>query len=355
LTRSFALIAAIAAGLIFAAPAAAGTLTVDHATASSAYVAGPGENNDFSVTALGGIYVIQDHGVAQVPLNELAGSVCAVMEPWKFKCPATSVAALTVDLGDGSDTLDDSSSSLPTVVEAGAGPKTVSTGGGNDRILVQNGVSDRVSCGGGDDTVVADPQDAVAADCEHIGLSQGAGATRSDGSAEATDGSSTSSAVDGGEGVPGTATNVFHTRFGLTLPNELVTMRRPGTVVVHLACDATAVAGCRGEIVLELPACSHAAAPRAKLVAARGHYVAQQRRSGRLQRIGGRKYRLAAGEKVALPVRIMSRGHFMAVQRRRGKRAILKIAERDATGKVLDVQTRVVALKPSNKWSRRHK
>jgi hypothetical protein len=36
------------------------------------------------------------------------------------------------------------------------------------------------------------------------------------------------------------------------------------------------------------------------------------------------------------------------------RRAVLKITERDATGKVADVQTRVVTLKSSNKTPRRH-
>jgi hypothetical protein len=120
---------------------------------------------------------------------------------------------------------------------------------------------------------------------------------------------------------------------------------------VPLACATTAAAGCRGDIVLELPPHSGAAAGHAKVIAARGHYVAQQR----ARRIGTRRFRLAAGQKTALPVRISYRGHFTALERRRRKRAVLKIVERDAAGKVVDVQTRVVTLKLSRKWSRRHK
>ena len=39
---------------------------------------------------------------------------------------------------------------------------------GNDTIDVRGGESDSVSCGAGDDTVTADPNDVIDADCEHV-------------------------------------------------------------------------------------------------------------------------------------------------------------------------------------------
>ena len=44
----------------------------------------------------------------------------------------------------------------------------VSGGPGRDRIGVRGGGRDRVACGTGVDTVVADQSDKVARDCEHI-------------------------------------------------------------------------------------------------------------------------------------------------------------------------------------------
>jgi Ca2+-binding RTX toxin-like protein len=44
--------------------------------------------------------------------------------------------------------------------------RNVRTGAGNDRINSRDGVSGRISCGRGDDRVIADRSDAIAADCE---------------------------------------------------------------------------------------------------------------------------------------------------------------------------------------------
>jgi Ca2+-binding RTX toxin-like protein len=41
-------------------------------------------------------------------------------------------------------------------------------GPGNDRINVIRGGNDVVRCGPGEDTVLADPTDHVAGDCEHV-------------------------------------------------------------------------------------------------------------------------------------------------------------------------------------------
>jgi hypothetical protein len=344
-----------AAWLIVAAPATAGTLTVDYAKASISYKAGAGEDNKVSISRIGGgMTVIQDHGVAQVPLGELGGSLCMLMEDWKYKCPIAGLATASVDLGDGTDTFDAASSSLAVSVDAGAGSKTISTGSGNDQIFARNGVADQISCGAGDDTVVADSQDAVASDCEHVDLG--------DGIASSAPGSSATATVDStarpGATSPGTRltqgnASALQTPLGLTLPVRTLAMPRPNTALVPLACAATAVGGCRGDIVLESRVGSGKAASHGKLIAARGHFVAQQRaRRPGARRIGSRQFRLAAGQKTALPVRIRFRGHFTAVERRRRKRAILKVVERDAAGKVVDVQTRVVTLKLSNKQSR---
>ena len=50
----------------------------------------------------------------------------------------------------------------------GADADKVSGGPGNDTVKVKDGVRDRVTCGGGRDTVVADKKDKVAKDCEVV-------------------------------------------------------------------------------------------------------------------------------------------------------------------------------------------
>ena len=111
--------------------------------------------------------------------------------------------------------------------------------------------------------------------------------------------------------------------------------------------------GCRGDIVFETlsPKSRRTLTNRLAVTAARGHYVAQQR--SKTRRIGKRSFKLAAGQSAKLPVRIAYRGHFEIASRRRRRRAVMKVVERDATGKVVDTQTRVVTLRPrTNKWSR---
>lgn len=341
---------AIAASLIVAAPAPAGTLSVDYASGSATYEAAAGESNNVVVWTIGGgMTVIQDRPVADVPLSEIGGSACTLMEPWKYKCPTADIATVNADLADGSDVFDGSASALAESVTAGPGGKTISTGGGDDQIFARNGAADQISCGAGADRVVADSQDVVASDCEQVDVGDTVGTAAPDVSGTAANGTGSTPAAPQGGGSPRGA-HALATALGLTLPGPALLMPRPGTALVPIACAATASAGCRGDIVLELPA--GAAKHSAKLIAARGHYLAQQR--VRARRLGSRRYRLAAGEKTALPLRIRYRGHFTAVEKRRRKRAVLKIAERDATGKVVDVQTRVVTLKSSSNPPRRH-
>jgi Ca2+-binding RTX toxin-like protein len=56
------------------------------------------------------------------------------------------------------------------VIDGGTGSDTISGDAGDDVILARDGEVDRISCGDGVDSVVADPQDLVAADCEVRGI-----------------------------------------------------------------------------------------------------------------------------------------------------------------------------------------
>jgi Ca2+-binding RTX toxin-like protein len=56
------------------------------------------------------------------------------------------------------------------IIDGGTGADTISGDAGDDVILARDGEVDRIACGDGVDSVVADAQDAVAADCEVRGI-----------------------------------------------------------------------------------------------------------------------------------------------------------------------------------------
>ncbi|WP_157592061.1 calcium-binding protein [Solirubrobacter soli] len=64
-----------------------------------------------------------------------------------------------IDGGAGDDT-----------ITGGDGPDALTGGAGDDTINAQDGFSDQISCGAGDDSVAADADDVVADDCEHVSL-----------------------------------------------------------------------------------------------------------------------------------------------------------------------------------------
>jgi len=103
---------------------------------------------------------------------------------------SAGVDAVHVDSGDGNDSVTGSSGNEYVtpgagndVVNAGAGndaihdpydpslpsgADTLNGGDGNDEIRARDGVRDQIQCGTGNDAVVADTLDVVAADCETV-------------------------------------------------------------------------------------------------------------------------------------------------------------------------------------------
>jgi hypothetical protein len=222
--------------------------------------------------------------------------------------------------------------------------KDIKTGSGDDRISARNGSADQIVCGAGADSVVADPQDTVDVSCELVDLT-----------GPADEGAEAPVAGDGLGGAAGTPdtdgtgtdgkTDVFKTPVGLTVAIATVPLSN-SQALVRLACAADAVADCRGDVTLELPPAVKKSSA-GKVTAARGQYVAQQRRRGR--RLGKRNYRIRAGAKKTVAVPVLLRGHYQYVSRRRRTRAVMRITERDPAGKVIDVQTRSITLKPGGK------
>src|SRR5689334_11236235 len=80
----------------------------------------------------------------------------------------------TLTSGDGNDK-----------VFGGSGADVLDTGAGDDTINVSDGVADKVNCGAGNDTVVADTLDELT-DCENVGDRQFVAPPSDDGSANDT-------------------------------------------------------------------------------------------------------------------------------------------------------------------------
>jgi hypothetical protein len=328
----------LAGALVVPSTAMAATLTVDHNADVATYQAAPGETNNLSFYRLSNWYRIQDSALSSVGLSEIGGTLCTVMEPWKFRCPTSSVTSANVYLGDGADTLDASNSSIAVTVHAGPDAKTITTGSGADTINARNGSVDTIACGDGVDTVVADADDTVAADCEQV--SRGASTDDPSNGTGTTDtpAGATGSGSGSGDSASGT---VFNTPLGLHIGITKMPISNHH-VRVALGCAANAANGCRGEVTMELPPGIASHVQRGKVIAARGQYVTRQRKRHKL--IGRRSYRLAAGESKTIAVPVLFRGHYRYLSRKRRSRAIMRIVERDSAGKVVDVQTRSVTL-----------
>jgi hypothetical protein len=328
--------------LALPASASAGTLTVDHLAHTATYKANAGEANDLSFYKLSNTYRIQDEPAVQIPLTELGSVLCSIAEPWKFRCPAASVATASVSLGDGADLFNAATTPIAFTIVAGAGADSITTGSGADVINAQNGSADKIVCGDGADTVVADADDAVDATCEKVDrLSAGAGGATGLGSHDPTgntDGGSTD--TDTGNGNSG---NVFETPLGLSVALAHVPLAN-FNARFHLQCAAENANPCRGDMVLELAAKKAKRAQKGKVKAARGQFITRQR-SRRNRRLGKSTYLVAPGEKKTVRMPMLQRGHYRYVSRRRRTRAVLRVTERDPAGKVIDVQTRSVVLK----------
>lgn len=334
----------VAGALAVPSTSMAATLTVDHNAHVATYQADPGEANNVSFYRLATWYRIQDTGLSSVGLSEIGGALCTVMEPWKFRCPTSSVTSAKVYLGDGTDQLDASNSSIDVTVYSGAGTKTITTGSGADTINALNGSADTIACGDGTDSVVADADDSVAADCEQV--------TRADSPTETSNGGGTTGAggdtdTNAGNSSPGT---VFDTPLGLTVAISKVPLANQRAHVA-LACAANAADDCRGVVTLELPSNTKPHAKKGKVVAARGQYITRQRKRHKL--IGRRSYRIAAGDSKTVAVPVLFRGHYRYLSRKRRSRLIMRIAEHNAAGKVVDVQTRSITLTRTSKRGQR--
>ncbi|MGY6025669.1 hypothetical protein [Streptomyces spinosirectus] len=120
-----------------------------------------GVANNVTVTVSGGRLILTDAtGIA-------IGSGCTRVSANSADCgPSSTVSRIAIALEDMNDTAN-VSADINSIVDAGTGTDTVTTAGGNDLIDVEdNAPGDQVNCGGGADTVFADPGDFANANCE---------------------------------------------------------------------------------------------------------------------------------------------------------------------------------------------
>ncbi|MER6269060.1 hypothetical protein [Streptomyces sp900105755] len=158
----------------------AGLVVTSSATAATAAAAPPPGSTAFRI--LGGLVVLQArNGVNNVVTASTSvstspgrlilkdttgiaiGPGCTRVDANTADCGiAATVTRLAVQLGDGNDTFDGSTANVSTTADAGTGTDSVTTNGRSDTVSVEDNTGgDTVDCGGGTDTVFADPGDTI--------------------------------------------------------------------------------------------------------------------------------------------------------------------------------------------------
>lgn len=282
LRRTSIALVAVAASVaaIGTGTAAASTLSVSKGAVT--YTASTFEANHvtFSFNMLYGTYLIEDTG-ATIMVTSNANQGCHAYTAHVAYCDFGSVASIAAKLGNGGSFAQSKLAMTPVTITAGAGDDTLIGGGGadtligtggndtltagsgntrliaasgnvtmiggsghdiyqggpgNDTIRARNGVTDNVSCGDGNDSVVADPADTTTSDCEVVDR----------GTQSSTDPGGTDTGTNDG-------TNTLPA-FTPPLPAISAT---PVTVVqnqvpIKVACPQTVSGACSGTIALSL-------------------------------------------------------------------------------------------------------
>jgi Ca2+-binding RTX toxin-like protein len=180
LTRKVAVALSLGISAVFAPfPAVAAAATAHIEIKRIYYIAGPGEENDISISLVGSDYVLSDPGALIT-----AGSGCSSSGN-QAVCPAAGIIGITVNTGDGADSARNNTST-PSTLSGGDGNDSLQGGNGNDTLRGNRGLDthsggagddfvdtrgdkgDVVTCGVGNDFVNADSGDTVAADCETV-------------------------------------------------------------------------------------------------------------------------------------------------------------------------------------------
>jgi hypothetical protein len=294
------LVLALAAGALLALPASANaSFAQADSTGKLVYTATLGEANDLTVsyTSAGAARLTEAGKVGPFPIliagcNGLAAQISC-----------TGVTSLDIRLGDG-----------------------------NDRVSARNGTADKISCGSGTDTVVADQVDTVASDCETV--DRGAAAPTGGGAATTapTSGTTTSPPVGGDGGrsdlnEPNPPVNVAPP----VIPAQTVTVSPSGVAAVRVVCPPGA-GTCRGTVALVLTKAG--SNQRARVVAAGAKPKGIT--------LGSATFTARGGTKPVVPVRLNRRGR-QRILRARHTRCKIVVTTRTADGKTVTT-TRSITL-----------
>jgi Ca2+-binding RTX toxin-like protein len=161
-------------------PAAALAATANTRIKRVFYTAGPGEVNNLTISLAGAAdYLLADPGATITAAPACVGVGSSVT------CSATAIIGITVSAGDGADSVTNTTATRSTL-SGGNGNDSLAGGSGNDILRGNQGVDthaggagddlidargdrgDVVSCGDGNDTVMGDPADSIALDCETV-------------------------------------------------------------------------------------------------------------------------------------------------------------------------------------------
>jgi hypothetical protein len=220
---------------------------------------------------------------------------------------------------------------------SGAGPATINSGDGDDRIAARNGVAEHISCGPGSDSVVADASDVVGADCETVdrpAAGTAGPAPTVQHSAPGTPGTTTATNPPAGSGDAADDTaSPFVNIVPPVIPNQTATVSTSGVVRVQVECP-TEAGSCHGTIALVL-----AGQPgHARLVAAAAKAVHGIK-------LGGATFTARAGEKPIVRIRLNRRGR-QRILRARHTRCRIVVTTRGADGNVVTT-SRDISLRPT--------
>ena len=321
------------------------------------YEASGGEVNQVTLGYSGGSTTVSDSGAvieAGPGCNITQGghkascdavtSIVLNLFDWDDSATSTLLfTPVTIDGGEGADTL--TGSTTPDRLTGGPGADTLTggwgndtlTGGdaadtidasyGNDRIFVRDGAIDAVTCGSGTDSGERDADETVGADCETV-VPPGVDVPAEDPD-QAGDGS-----ADTGSGDP-SITDPIEEIMPVVLP-QAPRANPQGAIPVRVHCPRAAAAGCVGTVSVVLADDS-------------GEAAAARRRT--VRKTGRKRFKLAAGQTKAVPVRLARR----AARRLKSRRAVrMKVTvEVEVDGGQVLKSSRIVTVRERRTANRR--
>jgi Ca2+-binding RTX toxin-like protein len=164
------------------APAAASAGEVTIRMQQVTYTDEGEEANNLTISLSGPDYTLSDSGAA---ISSPADCFATSPPGPTATCPSAGIVGITVRAGAGADSVTNDTSTPSTlfggdgddslqggagndVLRGNEGVDSVAGGAGDDSIDVQGNRADVVSCGEGNDTVLANASDAVSPDCENV-------------------------------------------------------------------------------------------------------------------------------------------------------------------------------------------